>query len=63
MFGSILRKSPFTTGLSFEQVQAIANGAADNSDPLQLEFVQLVEQANQIYFPEKHKKRQKKKDE
>jgi Ca-activated chloride channel family protein len=63
MFGSILRKSPFTTGLSFEQVQSIAAGSADNTDPLQLEFVQLVEQAKQIYFPEKRKKWQKKKDE
>jgi Ca-activated chloride channel family protein len=63
MFGSILRKSPFTPGIGFDQVKSIAAAAADNSDPLQLEFVELVEQAKQIYLPEKHKKWQKKKDE
>lgn len=63
MFGSLLRKSPFSKNMTFKEVIPIAANSIDQSDPLQLEFIDLVEKANAIYNPEKKKKWGKKKEE
>jgi Ca-activated chloride channel family protein len=62
MFGSLLRRSPFSKNMSFSDIVPIATAAIDNNDPLQLEFLELVEGANAIYNPEKKKKWLKKKN-
>ena len=48
--------------MSFAQVSDIADLAIDKTDPLQTEFLELVEHANAIYNPEKKKKWGRKKD-
>lgn len=62
MFGTILRHSPFSANINFDQVMQIAGASIDNNDALQSEFVQLVQSADLIYFPDKKKKRIKKKE-
>jgi len=63
MFGSILRQSPFAKDVTFEQILPIAASSIDNNDPLQLEFLEIVEQSRNIYSPEKKKKWGRKKEE
>ena len=63
MFGTLLRRSPFAENMKFEQIPAIATPAMEAGDPLQTEFLQLVETARKLYNPEKKKKWGKKKEE
>ncbi len=56
MFGSILRKSPYITGINFNQVLSIAQSGVSSDDALQMEFLQLIEQARDIYSTDKKKK-------
>lgn len=57
MFGTLVRNSPYATAMSFTQVLQIAGAAADKSDPLQAEFLQLAQAADTIYGGEKKKKK------
>lgn len=63
MFGSLLRRSPVAKNMSFKQIAPIAAAAIDNNDPLQLEFLELLEGADAIYNPEKKKKWGRRKEE
>ena len=63
MFGSLLRRSPVAKNMSFKQIAPIAAAAINNNDPLQLEFLELLENADAIYNPEKKKKWGRKKEE
>lgn len=63
MFGTLLRRSPFAENMKFDQIPAIATPAMEAGDPLQTEFLQLVETARKLYNPEKKKKWGKKKEE
>ena len=56
-FGSLLRFSPFTRAISWNNVLVMAQESADNSDKLQAEFVALVEQAKTLYSKGKKKKK------
>ncbi len=56
-FGSLLRFSPFTKAVSWNNVLLMAQESADDGDKLQAEFVALVEQAKALYSKGKKKKK------
>ena len=57
MFGSLLRTSTFVKNINWNDVTAVATASADTSDPLQKEFLSLVEQAKILYSKGKKKKK------
>lgn len=57
MFASMLRSSAFTKNLTWNDVLLLATSAADMQDPLQQEFVTLVQQAKLLYSKTKKKKK------
>jgi len=59
MFGSLLKSSPFIKTVTWTDVSQLALSTANLNDPLQKEFVALVEQAKAIYTKGKKKKREK----
>lgn len=62
MFGSLLKESPYTKKISFDQVWSLASMSYQSDDRYQKEFVSLVDQAKQIYQPEKKKRKRKTQD-
>lgn len=62
MFGSLLKESPYTKKISFDQVWSLAAMSYQTNDRYQKEFVSLVDQAKQIYQPEKRKRKRKTQD-
>jgi Ca-activated chloride channel family protein len=56
MYGTMLRSSLFTKNIGWNEVIALAQEAADTSDPLQKEFVSLVQQSKTLYSKVKKKK-------
>ena len=56
MFGSILRESKFLSEKPWELLISLSAQSADMENPSQKEFVQLVEQAKNIYTAKKKKK-------
>lgn len=56
MFGSMLRYSPFTKNLTWNDIVLRATASADSKDLLQQEFVTLVQQAKALYSKTKKKK-------
>ncbi len=64
MYGSMLRRSPYSKDMKFEYIHNIAASAINKLDPLQLEFLDLVQKSDALYNPvEKKKKWGKKKEE
>lgn len=59
MFGGILKKSPYLSGYSLDDVYSLAKTAINPADPLQKELLQLIEASIRIYEPDKKKKRNK----
>lgn len=57
LFGSLLRNSPFIKETMWNDVVALASKYADPSEPSQMEFVALVEQAKAMYYSKKKKKK------
>ncbi|HMG66215.1 MAG TPA: YfbK domain-containing protein, partial [Chitinophagaceae bacterium] len=57
MFGSLLRSSPVSKNVNWNEVLLMATESSDDNDPLQKEFLSLVKQAKILYS--KHKKRRK----
>ncbi len=57
MFGSLLRDSPFTKSANWDDVYLIAEASANDNDPSQKEFVDLVQRAKALYS--KHRKRKR----
>ena len=57
MFGSLLRLSPFTKHVDWNDVLLLAISSASPNDLLQKEFISLVEQARVIYTKGKKKRR------
>jgi Ca-activated chloride channel family protein len=55
MFGSMLRASPFTKNISWNDILLVAQQSSDN-DILQKEFIGLVQQAKTLYSKSKKKK-------
>ena len=58
-FGSLLRFSPYTKTVSWNDVLLLATESADANDKLQMEFISLVEQAKVLYSKGKKKKKDK----
>jgi Ca-activated chloride channel family protein len=57
MMGSLLRHSPFTAELSWQQLLTSAKACVDPGNKLQKEFLQLVQKATVIYKDSKKKKK------
>jgi len=57
MFGSLLQDSPFTKNANWNDVFLIAGASANDNDPSQKEFIDLVQRAKALYA--KHRKRKR----
>jgi Ca-activated chloride channel family protein len=55
MFGSLLRESPAIKNITWNDMSLLASESYDDNDPLEKEFVSIVQQAKILYA--KHKKR------
>ncbi len=62
MFGAMLKQSTYAKKISFDQVWTLAALSYKTDDRYQKEFVFLVDQAKQIYQPEKRKRKRKTQD-
>ncbi|MES1214077.1 MAG: von Willebrand factor type A domain-containing protein [Bacteroidota bacterium] len=56
MFGSMLRSSPYTKNVSWNDILELAQKSSATDDPLHKEFISLVDQAKTIYTKAKKKK-------
>ena len=59
MFASLLKESAYTRKVSWNDVIALANESYDHADPVQKEFISIIEKAKKIYSRAKRKKRKK----
>jgi Ca-activated chloride channel family protein len=59
IFGELLKKSKFMSGMSWEDAEEIANQSVDRNDTAQMEFIQLIEKARKLYSKDKKKKKKK----
>ncbi|MEP7256848.1 MAG: von Willebrand factor type A domain-containing protein [Flavitalea sp.] len=57
MFASLLKESAYTRKLSWNEVIILANESYDHADPVQKEFISIIEKAKKIYSRTKRKKR------
>jgi Ca-activated chloride channel homolog len=53
MFGSLLKESPFAKQITWNETAIAANESYDKTDPVQKEFVTIVEKAKKIYSKKK----------
>jgi Ca-activated chloride channel family protein len=53
MFGSMIKESRYAKSITWDKIQAIANKAADLTNPSQKEFLDLVTQAKELYSKKK----------
>ncbi|TMI93402.1 MAG: DUF3520 domain-containing protein [Bacteroidetes bacterium] len=58
MFGSLLRSSPMSKSISWNDLILLATQASDDNDPLEKEFVSLVKQAKMLYLKQKKKRKE-----
>ena len=56
MFGSMLRSSPFTKNISWNDIVLLAQESFNKDDILQKEFISLVQQAKLLYSKGKKKR-------
>lgn len=56
MFGSLLRVSSFTKNVDWNDITLLATSSANSNDPLQKEFIGMVEQAKILYSKGKKKR-------
>ena len=57
MFGSLLRSSPYTRKANWNDLLTLAVSSSDENDPLQKEFIGLVQKAKVLYSKQKKKKK------
>ncbi|MEO5997221.1 MAG: von Willebrand factor type A domain-containing protein [Chitinophagaceae bacterium] len=57
MFASLLKKSKYYKNISWKDTIILANQCYNPSDPLQKEFIDLLEKAKKIYGKERRKKK------
>jgi Ca-activated chloride channel family protein len=55
MFGSLLKESRYAKNMVWEKVLAIASQSADLANPSQVEFINLVNQAKELYSKKRKK--------
>jgi Ca-activated chloride channel family protein len=56
LFGSVLRSSPFTKDFSWNELLILASEASNDNDPLQKEFISIVQKAKALYSKQKKKR-------
>ena len=56
LFGGLLKKSPFTRQADWKDAIQMAESSVDPGDPMQEEFLTLIEKARKIYGRRRHKK-------
>jgi Ca-activated chloride channel family protein len=56
MFGSLLKGSPFIKSAGWNDILAIATKSAKEDDRLQMEFIEVVQKAKNLYTKQKKKK-------
>jgi Ca-activated chloride channel family protein len=56
LFGSILKESPFTKNVGWNEVMNLATQSSSSTDQLQMEFTNLVQQARTLYSRNKKRK-------
>ncbi len=59
MFGSLLRQSPFTKGVGWNDILSIATPSMQKNNYSQKEFIELLEQAKALYYRNRRKWRNK----
>jgi Ca-activated chloride channel family protein len=57
MFGSLLRSSPATKNVTWNDVVLLATETSDDNDPLQKEFISIVKQAKILYSKQRKRKK------
>jgi Ca-activated chloride channel family protein len=57
MFGSLLKKSKFMTGVNWDDIMDLATQSYDATDAAQKDFLLLIEKAKKIYGKEKKRKK------
>ena len=57
MFGSLLRSSPITKDINWNDTILLASQASDDNDPIEKEFVSLVKEGKILYSKQKKRKR------
>jgi Ca-activated chloride channel family protein len=55
MFGTLLKESPYAKQISWNETIIAANESYDKTDPVQQEFIMIVEKAKKIYSKKKKK--------
>jgi Ca-activated chloride channel family protein len=55
MFGSLLKESPFAKQVTWNETIIAANESYDKMDPVQKEFISIIEKAKKIYSKRKKK--------
>ncbi|MEO6917322.1 MAG: YfbK domain-containing protein, partial [Chitinophagaceae bacterium] len=55
MFGSLLKDSKYTKTLSWNKLSGLATSSFDVNDPLQKEFVDIVDKAKKLYTKRRRK--------
>jgi Ca-activated chloride channel homolog len=58
MFGSLLKKSKFTTNITWDEIMQQATASYDANDALQKEFILIVDKAKKIYAKGRRRKGQ-----
>ncbi|HEV9036992.1 MAG TPA: von Willebrand factor type A domain-containing protein [Puia sp.] len=57
LFGGLLKKSPFTRQADWKDAIEMAQSSVDPGDPMQEEFITLIEKARKIYGRNKHRRK------
>ena len=55
LFGSLIKGSPYTRGVAWNELTRLANASYDHQDPVQQQFIEIIEKARKIY--QKRKRR------
>jgi Ca-activated chloride channel family protein len=55
MFGSLLKESIYSKQVSWNETIIAANESYDKNDPVQKEFIEIIEKAKKIYSKRKKK--------
>jgi Ca-activated chloride channel family protein len=58
LFGGLLKKSPFTRQADWKDAIEMAEHSVDPADPMQEEFITLIEKARKIYGRNKHRRKE-----
>jgi Ca-activated chloride channel family protein len=56
MFGTLLKESPYAKQITWNETILSANDSYDKLDPVQKEFISIIEKAKKIYSKGKRKR-------